>query len=85
MSRIGKKPIAIPAGVEVKLDGTVITVKGAKGTLTRNLHPNISVEIDGAVINVSRPNDEKLNRSRSHKNSHQQHGYRRKRRLQEGT
>lgn len=63
MSRIGKKPIAIPAGVEVKLDGTVITVKGAKGTLTRELHPNITVEIDGAVINVSRPNDEKLNRS----------------------
>ena len=63
MSRIGKKPIAIPAGVDVKLDGTVITVKGAKGTLTRNLHPNMNVEIDGAVINVSRPNDEKLNRS----------------------
>ena len=63
MSRIGKKPIAIPAGVEVKLDGTVITVKGAKGTLTRNLHPNINVEIDGAVINVTRPNDDKLNRS----------------------
>ena len=63
MSRIGKKPISIPAGVDVKLDGTVITVKGAKGTLTRNLHPNITVEIDGAVINVSRPNDEKLNRS----------------------
>ena len=63
MSRIGKQPITIPAGVDVKLDGTVITVKGAKGTLTRNLHPNINVEIDGAVINVSRPNDDKLNRS----------------------
>jgi large subunit ribosomal protein L6 len=63
MSRIGKKPIAIPAGVEVKLDGTVITVKGAKGTLTRELHPNITVEIDGAVINVTRPDDSKENRS----------------------
>ena len=63
MSRIGKQPITIPAGVEVKLDGTVITVKGAKGTLTRDLHPNIAVEIDGGVINVTRPNDDKLNRS----------------------
>ena len=63
MSRIGKQPITIPAGVDVKLDGTVITVKGAKGTLTRELHPNIAVEIDGGVINVTRPNDDKLNRS----------------------
>ena len=63
MSRIGKKPIEIPAGVEVKLDGTVITVKGPKGTLTRELHPNITVEIEGNVINVSRPNDNKENRS----------------------
>ena len=47
MSRIGKKPIEIPAGVEVKLDGTTITVKGPKGTLTRELHPNITVEIEG--------------------------------------
>ena len=63
MSRIGKKPIEIPAGVEVKLDGTVITVKGPKGTLTRELHPNITVEIEGNTINVSRPNDNKENRS----------------------
>ena len=63
MSRIGKKPIAIPAGVEVKLDGTTITVKGPKGTLTRELHPNMIVEIEGAEINVSRPNDNKENRS----------------------
>ena len=63
MSRIGKKPIEIPAGVEVKLDGTTITVKGPKGTLTRELHPNITVEIEGNTINVSRPNDNKENRS----------------------
>ena len=63
MSRIGKKPIVIPAGVDVKLDGTTITVKGPKGTLTRELHPNITVEIEGNVINVSRPNDNKENRS----------------------
>ena len=63
MSRIGKKPIEIPAGVEVKLDGTTITVKGPKGTLTRELHPNMTVEVEGNTINVSRPNDNKENRS----------------------
>ena len=41
MSRIGRKPIAIPAGVEVKLDANVITVKGAKGTLTQEFHPDM--------------------------------------------
>lgn len=63
MSRIGKKPITIPAGVDVKLDGTLITVKGPKGTLSRDIHPNMIVEIDGNVITVSRPNDDKENRS----------------------
>ena len=63
MSRIGKKPIEIPAGVEVKLDGTKITVKGPKGTLERELHPNMTVEMEGNTINVSRPNDNKENRS----------------------
>ena len=63
MSRIGKKPIVIPAGVDVKLDGTKITVKGPKGTLTRELHPNMTVEVEGNTISVSRPNDNKENRS----------------------
>ncbi len=63
MSRIGKKPITIPAGVDVQIDGTTVTVKGPKGTLTRNVHPNISVEIEGNEINVTRPNDNKENRS----------------------
>jgi len=63
MSRIGRKPINIPAGVEVKLDDGVVTVKGPKGTLTQKFHPNMKVEIDGTVISVTRPNDEKLNRS----------------------
>ena len=63
MSRIGKKPIEIPAGVDVQIDGTLVTVKGPKGTLTRNVHPNITVEKDGNVINVTRPNDDKMNRS----------------------
>ena len=63
MSRIGRKPINIPAGVEAKFENGVMTVKGAKGTLTQNIHPNMTVEIDGAVITVTRPNDEKENRS----------------------
>ncbi|MGN1030401.1 MAG: 50S ribosomal protein L6 [Butyricicoccaceae bacterium] len=63
MSRIGRQPITVPAGVDVKLDGNVITVKGANGTLTRELHPNMNVALDNGVITVTRPNDEKLNRS----------------------
>ena len=64
MSRIGRSPVAIPAGVDVKLDAAnVMTVKGPKGTLTENLHPNMKVTIDGATITVERPDDEKQNRS----------------------
>ena len=63
MSRIGRAPIAIPAGVEVKLDGSHITVKGPKGTLERDLAPQMIIEIDGATLLVKRPNDEKENRS----------------------
>ena len=63
MSRIGKEPIAIPSGVEVKVDkNNVITVKGAKGTLTRELHANMKVEVADNTIVVTRPNDEKQNR-----------------------
>ena len=63
MSRIGKKPITVPAGVEVKLDGNHITVKGPKGTLERDIHSNMKVEMNGNEITVSRPDDEALNRS----------------------
>ena len=63
MSRIGNKPIAVPAGVEVKIDGQKITVKGPKGTLERELHKNISVEMENNTIKVTRPNNEALNRS----------------------
>ena len=59
MSRIGRKPINIPAGVDVKIDGNVITVKGPKGTLTQKFHPNMTVAMEGNVINVSRPDDDK--------------------------
>lgn len=63
MSRIGKLPIVIPAGVEVTIDNSTVTVKGPKGTLTRTVHSNMIVEKDGDTIKVSRPNDDKLNRS----------------------
>ena len=63
MSRIGRKPIHIPAGVDVKVDGNVVTVKGPKGTLTQSFHHNMTIEKEGDVISVTRPNDEKENRS----------------------
>ena len=63
MSRIGNKPITVPDGVEVTLNENVITVKGPKGTLTREITSPITVAVDGKEIKVSRPNDEALNRS----------------------
>ena len=63
MSRIGNKPITVPAGVEITLDGTHLTVKGPKGTLERDIHKNMKVSIDGDTITVERPNDEPENRS----------------------
>ena len=64
MSRIGRAPIAIPAGVEVKVDErNRITVKGPKGTLERDLVPQIKVEVEAGTIHVTRPDDEKTNRS----------------------
>ena len=63
MSRIGRKPINIPTGVEVSVNSGVITVKGSKGTLSYNIHPNMSVEVSEGVITVTRPNDLKQNRA----------------------
>lgn len=63
MSRIGRKPIAVPAGVEVKIDGSTVTVKGPKGTLTQTVHSNMKVEMNGAEITVTRPDDSNLNKS----------------------
>ncbi|MGI6049237.1 MAG: 50S ribosomal protein L6 [Acetivibrionales bacterium] len=63
MSRIGKMPIEIPAGVDVKLDGNNISVKGPLGNLISSFHPNMIVEKEGNIISVKRPNDEKQNRS----------------------
>ena len=63
MSRIGNKPITVPEGVEVKLDGQHITVKWPKGSLERDINSNIKVSIDNNIIKVERPNDEPQNRS----------------------
>ena len=64
MSRIGRMPISIPAGVDVKIEaGNLVTVKGPKGTLTQQLHPAMTITQEGDVIHVTRPNDEKANRS----------------------
>ena len=63
MSRIGNKPITVPSGVEVKIEGQTITVKGPKGTLTREVDKNITVTLDNNVITVKRINDEPANRS----------------------
>ena len=63
MSRIGREPITVPAGVDVKMDGNVLTVKGPLGTLTQALRPEMKVEVDAGTIKVTRPNDEANMRS----------------------
>ncbi|SCM81771.1 50S ribosomal subunit protein L6 [uncultured Sporomusa sp.] len=64
MSRIGRTPIAVPAGVTVTIsDSNFVTVKGPKGELTRQLHPDMIIELEGSVINVKRPTDNKQHRS----------------------
>ncbi len=63
MSRIGRAPITVPSGVDVKIEGNIITVKGPKGTLTQTMHPNMKIEMDNGEIKVTRPNDAKENRS----------------------
>ncbi len=63
MSRIGNKPITVPSGVEVKIDGQKITVKGPKGTLEREIHKNISIEMQENQIKLTRKDDEPQNKS----------------------
>ena len=63
MSRIGNKPITVPEGVEVKLDGQNLTVKGPKGTLVKELHKNMKINVEANVITVVRPDNEPYNRS----------------------
>ncbi|GIP30572.1 50S ribosomal protein L6 [Paenibacillus sp. J23TS9] len=63
MSRIGRKPIAVPSGVDITLNNTEITVKGPKGSLTRELHKDMKVTVENNEIVVERPSDNKLHRS----------------------
>ena len=64
MSRIGKKPVTIPANVTVTIaEGNVVTVKGPKGTLTQAMHPDMIIKVEGNVLNVERPDEEHLHKS----------------------
>ena len=63
MSRIGRKHIAVPAGVEVKINGSEVTVKGPKGTLTNTFNPEMNIALEGAEIVVTRPSDAPEHRS----------------------
>ena len=64
MSRIGKKPVIIPANVTVQIaEGNVVTVKGPKGTLTHALHPDMLIKTEGNILTVERPDDEHLHKS----------------------
>jgi large subunit ribosomal protein L6 len=63
MSRVGKKPIEIPAGVTVTLNDNVVTVKGPKGELTRTFNPDIEIKVEENIINVSRPSESKEHRA----------------------
>jgi large subunit ribosomal protein L6 len=62
MSRIGRLPIAVPSGVEVTIDGRTVTVTGPKGTLTRDLHPDMIVRRDDGTLLVERPTDQKTHK-----------------------
>lgn len=64
MSRIGKLPIQIPAGVTVGVKDNYVTVKGPKGELTQWVDPLIAVEVEGGIVSVRRPDDEKQSRSK---------------------
>lgn len=63
MSRIGNKPIAVPAGVEVKIADSVVTVKGPKGSITKEFNNVVSIKQEGNEVIVTRPNDENLSKS----------------------
>ncbi len=63
MSRIGRMPITVPAGVEVKNDNNIVTVKGPKGELTKQFSNELGIEVADGVINVTRPSDDKAHRS----------------------
>lgn len=63
MSRIGRKPIVVPSGVEVNISGKTVTVKGPKGTLTNDIHSDISVALENNELLVTRPSDHRTHRA----------------------
>ena len=63
MSRIGNKPVQIPAGVEVAVNGTHVSVKGPKGTLENDFYEKLTIEVEGDTLHVSRPDDERETRA----------------------
>jgi len=63
MSRIGRAPITVPAGVEIKLEGHELTVKGPKGTLVQNLHPEMEFQMEDGTITIARPSEQKVHKS----------------------
>ena len=63
MSRVGKMPIAIPSGVEVRIEGAKVTVKGPKGELSRDLEPDMKLNLSDGVLTVDRPSDKPRHRS----------------------
>jgi large subunit ribosomal protein L6 len=63
MSRIGRLPIAVPKGVDVKVSGRTVSVKGPKGQLSREVHPDIAVAVDGGAVTVKRPTDQRHHRA----------------------
>lgn len=63
MSRVGNKPVDLPSGVDVKVEGNAVTVKGSKGELNRMFHERIGFEIDGGVVTVTRPDDSRESRA----------------------
>ncbi len=63
MSRIGRKPIEIPQGVQIEINGNTVKVSGPKGKLTQDVHPDMKLSVDGNLIKVDRPSDEKGHRA----------------------
>jgi large subunit ribosomal protein L6 len=63
MSRIGKMPITVPAGVDIKMNDNFITVQGPKGTLSKQLHNDMIVKLDNSIITVERPSEQKIHKS----------------------
>jgi len=63
MSRIGRKPVAIPQGVQVEVDGNTLKVKGPKGLLSQAVHPDMKIVVEENLLKVERPSDEKKHRS----------------------